>query len=77
MLKEAGAVLTESEKPLGYAATLVTILGVATVLAYVLTLAGVRETEAVAFGLLSALLGLSLFVTTQLSGAPEGDPNAG
>lgn len=61
MLKEAGAVLTESERPLGYAATVVTILGVAAVIAYLLTLAGVPGVDAVAFGFLVALLGLAGF----------------
>jgi hypothetical protein len=61
VLKEAGAILTESEKPLGYAATVVTILGVAAAIAYLLTQIGIKETEAIAFGLLSALLGLAVF----------------
>ena len=61
VLKEAGAVLTESEKPLGYAATVVTILGVAAVIVYLLTLIGIEDAEAVAFGFLSALLGLAVF----------------
>jgi hypothetical protein len=61
VIREASAVLTESEKPLGYAATLVTILGVATFLGYALSLLGVEEVEAAAFGLLSALLGLAIF----------------
>jgi len=61
VLKEASAVLTESERPLGYAATVVTILGVAAAIAYLLTLAGVAGAEAVAFGALAALLGLASF----------------
>lgn len=61
MLSEAGAVLAESEKPLSYVATLITILGVAAGIAYVLTIARVATGDAIAIGILAGLLGLAAY----------------
>ncbi|HZY92545.1 MAG TPA: hypothetical protein VFG07_07250 [Thermoplasmata archaeon] len=60
-MREAQGLLSESDRPLGYLAAVITILGIAAAIAYSLSRFGADPSEASAFGGLLALLGLGGF----------------
>jgi len=64
MRREFAALVGESERPLGYLATIVTILGVAALVAYLLDSFGVNAAYAVVFGVLLAMIALATYYLT-------------